>query len=171
MNYFFALVAPIIFILSFAFAIFKRVPIYDSFTEGIKKAFPLVLSIFPYIAAVTMLSQLLEDSGLGDKLTECLTPIFRFFGIPVEIAPLVLIKPLSGSGSIAVLAEILQTHGVDSYFSRCACVLYGSSETVFYIGAVYFAGLQRKKLNAALAISLFSFLFSVWLGCFLCQFL
>ncbi len=171
MKYVFPLILPTIFLLSFVFALFRRVRVYDSFTEGIKGAIPLILSIFPYIAAVTMLSKLLELSGLGTTLTKWLSPLFSFTGVPQELAPLVLIKPLSGSGAIAVLTEILETQGVDSYAGRCACVIYGSSETIFYIGAVYFAGLKRKKLNAAVLIALISFLLSVIFACFLCKIL
>ena len=169
MNYFFAFIIPCIFLFSFLFALFKKVRVYDSFTEGIKGAIPLILSIFPYIAAVTMLAKLLEISGAGDTISKWLAPFYAFVGVPQEIAPLVLIKPMSGSGSIAVLTEILEKFGVDSYVGRCACVVYGSSETIFYIGAVYFAGLKRKKFNVALGISLLSYLASVVLACFLCK--
>ncbi len=165
----FPLIVPAIFLLSFAFALFRKVKVYDSFTEGVKGAIPLVLSVFPYIAAVTMLSKLLEASGVSATLSKFLSPFFRFSGVPEEVSSLVLIKPLSGSGAIAVLTEILETQGVDSYAGRCACVIYGSSETIFYIGAVYFAGLKRKKLPTAVGIALLSFLASVIFGCFLCK--
>ena len=144
MNYILAFLIPSIFLFSFLFALFKKVRVYDSFTEGVKGAIPLIVSIFPYIAAVTMLSKLLEASGLDDKIAQWLSPFFSVCKVPTEIAPLVLMKPLSGSGAIAVISDILELYGPDSYISRCACVLYGSSETVFYIGAVYFAGLKRK---------------------------
>ncbi len=171
MKYVFPLIIPIIFFCSLLFALFKKVKVYDSFTQGVKSAIPLVLSVFPYVAAVTMLAKLLQSSGLGDTLSSWLSPVFSFVGVPQEIAPLVLIKPLSGSGSIAVLTEILDGYGADSYIGRCACVIYGSSETIFYIGAVYFAGLKRKSLNKAVGIALFSFLASVIFACFLCKFL
>ena len=171
MTRFLPLIIPIIFLCSFAFAIFRKVRVYESFAEGIKSAIPLILSIFPYIAAITMLSKLLEISGLGPKIADFLSPVFTFTGIPEEIAPLLLVKPLSGSGGIAVLSEILEKYGADSYISRCACVIYGSSETIFYVGAVYFAGLKRKKLNIALLIALLSFLLSAVFACFLCRFL
>ena len=171
MNYIFPLIIPLIFLVTFLVAGIKKVRVYDSFTEGMKDAIPLVVSIFTYIAAVTMLSLFLEASGIGNKLNAWLAPAYRFVGIPEELAPLTLIKPLSGSGSIAVLSEVLEKYGVDSYIGRCACVLYGSSETVFYIGAVYFAGIKRKKLTAGLVISLVSFVISVIFGCFLCKFL
>ncbi len=171
MNYVFALTVPVLFLLSFLFALVKKVKIYDSFTDGVKRAIPLVTSVFPYIATVMMLSKLLEASGLGQTIAERISPVFSFFGVPEEIAPLVLVKPLSGSGSIATLAEILSAHGVDSYIGRCACVAYGTSDTVFYIGAVYFANVKRKKLTAAMCISVFSFLSAVVFCCFLCRFL
>jgi len=171
MTYLFASIVPCIFLFSFLFAMHRKVKVYDSFTEGIKGAIPLVLSVFPYVAAVTMLSKLLDVSGVGNKLEQWLCPFFQFLGIPKELASLVLIKPLSGSGSIAVLTDVLETYGIDSYVSRCACVLYGASETVFYIGAVYFAGLKRKKLPLAIAISLFAYLAAVLLCCLLCRFL
>ncbi len=164
-----ALIVPFLFFASFLFALCRKVKVYDSFTEGMKGAIPLIVSVFPYIAAVTMLSKLLDASGLTDKITAVLAPCFRFVGIPCEIAPLVFMKPLSGGGSIAVLTEILEKYGVDSYISRCACVAYGSSETIFYIGAVYFAGLKRKKLTLALGIALFSYLLSLLLCCLLCK--
>lgn len=171
MNKFLALIVPALFLISFAFALFKKVRLYDSFTEGVKGAIPLVVSIFPYIASVAMLTKLLEVSGLEAKITEWISPAFSFVGVPTEIAPLLFVKPLSGSGAISVLSDILERFGVDSYAGRCACVAYGSSETIFYIGAVYFAGLKRKKLPIALAISVFSYLASAVLCCFLCRFM
>ncbi len=166
-----ALVVPVLFLLSFLFAAIRKVKIYDSFTDGVKGAIPLIVSIFPYIAAVTMLCKLLETSGLDTTIAEWLSPLFRFFGIPEEISALILIKPLSGSGSIAVLTEILEKYGIDSYISRCACVMYGCSDTIFYIGAVYFAGLKRKKITAAFCIALVAYLLSVVFCCFICRFL
>jgi spore maturation protein B len=171
MNYIFAIIVPLIFLLSFAYASVKKVKLFDTFTDGAKGAIPLVVSLFPYIAAVTMLVKLLEVSGLQTQILNFVSPVFSFFCVPEEIAPLVLVKPLSGSGGIAVLSDLLHKYGTDSYVSRCACVMYGSSETIFYIGAVYFAGLKRKKLTLALAISLFSFLMSVVFSCFLCSFM
>lgn len=171
MKFILPMIIPLIFLLSFLFAAIKKVRVYDSFAEGVKGAIPLILSIFPYVAAITILSKLLEISGLGAKIADFLSPVFHFTGIPEEIAPLLLVKPLSGGGSVAVLSEILERYGADSYISRCACVIYGASETIFYVGAVYFAGLKRKKLNVALIIAVLSFLASAIFACFLCRFL
>ena len=169
MNSIFALSIPLIFLLSFLLAAIKKVKVYDHFVSGAGKAIPLIVSIFPYIAAITILARLLTASGLEDKILHFLSPAFRFLGVPQEIAGLVLIKPLSGSGSIAMLAELLGKYGVDSYVARCACVAYGSAETVFYVAAVYFAGIKRKKLPLAIAFSLIAYFLSVVLCCLLCR--
>lgn len=166
---YFAFVVPIVIFSSLIFAVARRVRVYDSFTEGVKKAIPLVLSVFPYIATVLMLVRLLEASGLDERLVHFFAPVFRLFSIPEEIAELILVRPLSGSGGTALLSEIINRYGADSYPARCACVISGASETVFYIGAVYFAGLKRKKLPAALLIALFSYFASVVLCCLLCK--
>lgn len=171
MNYALAIIVPLLFLLSFLYAMRKKVKLFDCFTDGVKGAIPLVTSIFPYVATVAMLSKLFEVSGMESTLSKWLSPLFSLTGIPTEITPLLLVKPLSGSGAIAVLSDILTKYGVDSYIARCACVAYGSSETIFYIGAVYFATLQRKKLSLALGIAVLSYLLSVVLCCFLCRFI
>ena len=168
---YFALVIPVLFIAVFIFALIKKVKLYDSFTAGVKEALPLAFSLFPYLAAILMLSELFEQSGLSDIITSFLSPAFRALGIPSEIAKLVLIKPFSGSGSTALLSDILATYGADSFIGRCACVSYGSSETVFYISAVYFANIKQKKLIKPVLIALIANFLTVILGCALCRIL
>ena len=163
-----ALLLPALFLALFGYALFKKVRLYDCFTEGVKGALPLVCSLFPYLAAILMLSELFEQSGLSAAITQALSPVFSFLGIPKEIGGLVLLKPFSGSGSTALLSELCAADGADSYIARCAAVAYGSSETVFYISAVYFAG-SKKNLAKPIVIALLANLLSVILGCFLCR--
>ena len=163
-----ALILPALFFALFLYALLKKVRLYDCFTEGVKEAVPLLLSIFPYLAAMLMLSELFERSGLSAALTQALSPAFSALGIPPEISKLVLLKPFSGSGSTALLSELISAYGADSYIARCAAVAYGSSETVFYISAVYFAG-SKKNLAKPVVIALISNFISVILGCLLCK--
>lgn len=164
------LIIPLLFAALFVYALIRKVRLYDCFTEGVKGAIPLVVSLFPYLVSVLILSELFEQSGLSARLTQGLAPVFRFLGIPPEIGKLVLLKPFSGSGSTALLSEILSAYGADSYIARCACVAYGSSETVFFISAVYFAG-SRKNLTKPVLIALFSNFASLILGCLFCRIL
>ena len=164
-----ALIIPVIFIAVFVFAAVKKVNIYESFTEGIEEAFKFTVSLLPCLAAVFMMCELFEVSHLSDMLTKWLAPVFGFLGIPQELTKLVLIKPFSGSGSLAYLSEIIETYGADSYIARCACVCFGSSETVFYISAVYFAGLKVKKLAVPIVCVLVSTLISTVIACLICR--
>ena len=165
-----ALIIPLLFLILFIYALFRRVKLYDCFTEGVKGAVPLVVSLFPYLVSILILSELFEQSGLSARLTQALSPLFSFLSIPPEIGKLVLVKPFSGSGSTALLSEILASFGADSYIGRCACVAYGSSETVFFVSAVYFAG-SKKKLAKPILIALIANFFSLVLGCLLCRIL
>lgn len=162
-------VVPVIFTLVFIFAAIKKVRVYDEFSAGVKEAFSFTLSLIPCLAAIFMMCELFEASGLADATTKLLSPLFSALGIPPELTKLVLIKPFSGSGSLAYLNAVISEHGADSYIARCACVLYGSSETVFYISAVYFAGLKVKKLAAPITIVLISTLLSTIVACLICK--
>ena len=159
---------PILFLVIFVFALFKKVKPYDAFTSGAKSAIPFAMSIFPYLVSIFVLTELFEISGISNAISSFLSPFFRLLGIPQELTKLVLIKPFSGNGALALLNEIYATHGVDSYLSRCASVIYGSSETVFYVAAVYFAGAKTKKLTAPILISLFASFCSCVFACFIC---
>ena len=164
-----ALVIPLIFIFVFLFAAIKRVNVYSCFTDGIKEAVNFTISLLPCLAAVFMMCALFEASGLSALLTEFLSPVFGFLGIPKELTKLVLIKPFSGSGSLAYLNEIIVTYGADSYIARCACVCFGSSETVFYISAVYFANLKVKRLALPVICVLIATFISTIIACLVCR--
>ena len=165
-----ALLLPALFLALFLFALVKKVRLYDSFAAGAKSALPMIAALFPYLAAILILSELFEQSGLSARLTEALAPAFRALGIPPELSRLVLIKPFSGSGATAVLSDIVAKYGADSTIARCACVAYGSSETVFYISAVYFAGC-KKNLAKPVLVALAANFIGVLVGCAICRFL
>lgn len=160
---------PIFFIIIFLASIIKRVKPYEAFTNGAKSAIPFAISIFPYLVSIFVLTELFEISGLSDAICNLLRPIFTFLGVPNELTKLILIKPFSGNGSLAVLSEIYSTFGVDSYLARCASVIYGSSETVFYVATVYFAGAKTKKLAKPIIISLVASFISCVFACFICN--
>lgn len=164
-----AYIIPVIFILVFAFAAIKKVRIYDEFSAGVSEAVKFTFSLIPCLAAIFMMCELFEASGLSAAFTRLLSPVFGGLGIPKELTKLVLIKPFSGSGSMAYLNEIIENYGADSYIARCACVCYGSSETVFYISAVYFAGLKVKKLAAPVIIVLIATLLTTIIACLICK--
>jgi spore maturation protein B len=163
-----AYLIPVFILIIFVFSFFKKVKPYDAFVDGAKSAVPFAVSIFPYLACIFILTELFEVSGLSNMLTQLLAPVFKVLGIPKELTKLVLIKPFSGSGALAILTEIFTEYGVDSYLARSACVIYGSSETVFYIASVYFAGAKKRNLTLPILISLIASFASCVFACFIC---
>ncbi len=160
---------PILFLIIFVYSIIKKVKPYDAFTLGAKSAIPFATSIFPYLVSIFVLTELFEISGLSNALLTVLSPVFNLFGIPSELCKLVLIKPFSGSGALAVLSDIYTKYGVNSYLARCASVIYGSSETVFYVAGVYFANAKTKNLIKPIIISLIASFFSCVFACLICK--
>lgn len=165
MNY----ILPVIFILVLGFAFIKKKNVYQCFIDGGKESIKLSLNIFPYLAAMFIMVNLMRASGLSLGLTKILAPPFKLIGIPEELVELTLLRPFSGSGSMALLAEIYETYGADTYISRCASVMMGSTETVFYVSAVYFAETKVKHTGFALPIALFCTLVGCVVTCLLCR--
>ena len=113
-----AYIIPIIFIAIFCYSKYKKVNTYDTFVRGAKKSIPLVVDIFPYIAAIMVAVALLRASGITALLANALSPVFNFLGVPTELIELVLLRPFTGSGSYALLNDVLVQYGADSYISR-----------------------------------------------------
>lgn len=164
-----AALIPLLFVFIFIFAVIKKVKIYPEFTRGAGEAISFTMSLIPCLAAVFMMCELMEASGISALLQKALAPLFKVLGIPSELTKLLLIKPFSGSGSLAYLTEIIKNYGADSYIARCACVCFGSSETVFYISAVYFSKTRQKKLALPIFTVLLSTFISAIIACLLCK--
>ncbi len=164
-----AYILPILFILLILYCIYKRINTYDHFVKGAKGAIKLVVDIFPFIASIMIAVALLRVSGITTWLTQILSPIFNFLGIPPELCELVLLRPFTGSGSYALLENVLATYGADSYIARCACVIMGCSETIFYVATVYFSQTKVRKLLYAIPVALLCSIVGTILACLLCK--
>ena len=164
-----AYILPILFLLLILYCMYKRINTYDSFVKGAKGAIKLVVDIFPFIASILIAVALLRVSGITEWLTNILTPVFEFLGVPPELTELVLLRPFTGSRSYALLEDILTTYGADSYISRCACVIMGCSETIFYVATVYFSQTKVKKLLYAIPVALICSIIGTILACLICR--
>ena len=163
-----AYVLPVFIAANFLLGAVRKVPVFDAFIEGAKGAVRLAADIFPYLAAVLIAVSLFKESGLALLLAKAATPLFRLIGIPPELTELIVVRPMSGSGSLGLLAEIYASCGADSYPARAASVIVGSSETVFYVAALYGGG-KIKRYKGALAISLTATFFGTVISCLLCR--
>lgn len=162
-------VLPIVLIGLTVYALAKKVKVYDCFLDGAKDGLALVKTVFPYVASIYIVIVLFKESGLSNIVSGWLSVPLSYLGIPPEITELMLLVPISGNGTIALLQDIISTYGVDSYVARCASVVAGGTETIFYISAVYLSKCKDKRLVGAIPISLFCTLISVVSGCALCR--
>ena len=162
-------ILPIIFFALFIYCVIKKVNTYDHFVKGAKGAIQLVIDIFPYIASILIAVALLRASGITDFLAQLLSPIFKGLGMPPELCELVLLRPFTGSGSYGILENIFNTYGADSYISRCACVIMGCSETIFYVTTVYLSQTKVKKLFYAIPVALVCSLIGTIFACLICK--
>ena len=162
-------VLPIVLIGLTVYALAKKVKVYDCFLDGAKDGLALVKTVFPYVASIYIVIVLFKESGLSNIVSGWLSVPLSYLGIPPEITELMLLVPISGNGTIALLQDIINTYGVDSYVARCASVVAGGTETIFYISAVYLSKCKDKRLIGAIPISLFCTLISVVSGCALCR--
>lgn len=165
MNY----IVPVLIISILIFGLIKNVNVYNSFVSGAKKSFDLSVSVFPYLAAMFVMVNALAASGMDAAIAKLLSPPFSLLGIPNEVVKLVLLRPFSGSGSLAILNDVYKSYGVDSYVGRCASVIMGSSETVFYVASVYFSGTCVKRTGFAIPIALLCNFVGAVLACALCK--
>ena len=148
------------------YALCRRVDVFSALTTGAGEGLSVVLRILPPLVALLTAVYMLRASGALELLTELLTPVLTFLGIPPETVGLLLIRPVSGSGALAVGSDIMQTYGPDSTIGRTAAVMLGSTETTFYTVAVYYGatGIRRTRhtIPAALAADIAGFLAAAW---------
>lgn len=155
-------ILPLVLLAVSLFTLRRKENLYDALVSGAGEGLDVLKSIVPALVVLLTGVQMLRASGAMEALTGILSPVFRFLGIPPETAPLVLIRPFSGSAALAVGAEIMAAYGVDSDIGRTAAIMLGSTETTFYTISVYFgaAGVKRTRyaVPAALLADLTGFL-------------
>ncbi len=135
--------------------------VYASFLRGAKRGMESAYSLLPALCAMLLMLALVNASGLSNMLTKLISPALHLLDLPEEVAPMLLLRPLTGSGSIAAMEQIFASCGVDSRAGRIASVLMGSSETIFYTMTVYLGAAGVKKLPHVLGVSLLAYLAGV----------
>ena len=160
---------PALFIFVLIYSAIKKKSPYKAFMDGAKEAPALAVRVLPSLAAIFVAIEFLKVSGLGEVIASFLAPIFGIFGIPKELSLLCFIKPFSGSSCMAILSDIYTKYGVDSYIGRCASVIMSSSDTLFYIVAVYFTNTKVKKFLLAIPIALLANFIGMITACLLCK--
>ena len=162
---------PILIAFVMIYALIKGVDCYSGFVKGAKGALPLMANLLPYIIAMFVAVELFRNSGLSAYLCKFLAPLFRLIGVPPEVCELCLIRPFSSNAGYVLLRGIFSTYGVDSYIGKCASVIMGSSDTIFYVSSIYFASTKVRKTGLTIPIALICNVACAVLACFCCKFI
>lgn len=155
---------PIILLLIVGYGMFKGRKVYEWFIEGAKEGLDVCFRIFPALLAMIVAVRIFRDSNMIEYTNRLLEPVLNLIGMPAEVMPLALIKPLSGSGALGVFTDILNTVGPDSRTGLIASVLMGTTETIFYTITVYFGAVGIKKIRHTLWATTFADLVSLILA-------
>lgn len=164
-------IIPLILVGFPIYGLFKRVPVYEEFVTGAKEGFNVAVRIIPYLVAILFAIAMFRASGAMDYLTDALRPALTAIGVPPEILPMAIVRPLTGSGSLGVLGDIAKQFGADSVLTKTAATIYGSTETTFYVLAVYFGAVSVKKTRHALPVGLVADFTSILMSIYLVKLL
>lgn len=144
-NYLSLIAMPIFILLIIIYGFFEKNKVYDTFLDGAKEGMKIVCNLFPTLVGLFFAIGLVRNSGILELIIKIINPVVAFFKIPQEILPLALLRPFSGSASMAMAVDIMKVYGVDSIIGKIASVIMGSTETTLYTIAVYTSCVKIKK--------------------------
>lgn len=136
------------------YGLYKRVPVYEEFVTGAREGFQVAVNIIPYLVAILFAVAMFRASGAMDFMVEGLRPLLDPLGFPPEVLPMAITRPLTGSGSAAIMLDLISQYGADSLIVKMAATMFGSSETTFYVIAVYFGSVNIRKTRHAVPAGL-----------------
>lgn len=165
------LAIPSILVVILIHASFKKVKVYESFIEGAKDGFDVGVRIIPYLVAILVAIGMFQASGAIELISKLLAPALNIIGMPVETLPLAIVRPLSGSGSFAIMTSIVENSPVDSFTGWLAATMTGSTETTFYVLAVYFGAVGIYKTRHAVPAGLLADIAGILASLFICRLL
>lgn len=145
---------PAIILLILTMGLFKKVPLYETFTDGAKDGFKVSVNIIPYLVAIIVGISMFRASGAIDFIGQVFAPLLAKFNVPADTIPIMIVRSLSGSAALGVFSDIANNLGPDDYATKLSAVMVGSSETTFYVLAVYFGAVGISKLRYALLVGL-----------------
>lgn len=168
-NFISALFVPLFIVSVVIYGFAKKVPVYDAFIRGARQGLPTVIRILPFVVGFVFAIRIFSASGCFEYIAAALSPLLKPAGIPPEILPLALMRPFSGSASIAMLTTLFQRFGPDTLIGRSASTLMGSSETLFYTSSLYFGSVGVKQTRYTIPASLISEVFGLFSSVLLCR--
>lgn len=153
-NYLSTVAVPIVILIIIAYGVVEKIKVFDTFIDGVKEGIQIVIGIFPTLMGLFLAITLLRESGVLDLVVNLLTPVTNLFNIPKEIMPLAILRPISGSASMAVATDIMSQYGTDTIIGLITSTLMGSTETTLYTIAIYTGIIKIKKIRFVLIAAL-----------------
>ncbi len=160
---------PVIILLILTLGLIKKVPIYEAFTEGAKDGFKVSVNIIPYLVAIIVAISMFRASGIIEMMESTFSNVLNAFHIPADVLPIMIVRSLSGSAALGVFSDIANNLGPDAYATKLSAVMVGSSETTFYVLAVYFGAVGISKLRYALAVGILADIIGIVAAVLVCN--
>lgn len=162
-------IIPILILFIVVYGYLKGVDIYNAFIEGAKEGLKTSIKLMPYLIAIFIAIGIFRGSNALDMFIDILEPVTNFLSVPKEILPLVLLRPISGSGALAIVKDTISHYGADSYIGKLSSIMMGSSETIFYTLAVYYGSIGIKDYRYTLKAAIISYVISIFTSIFVCN--
>lgn len=162
---------PAIILLILTLGLIKKVPLYEVFTEGAKDGFTVAINIIPYLVAIIVGISMFRACGIIEMIQTSFAGILTAIHVPADVIPVMIVRPLSGSAALGVFSDIANTLGPDAYATKLAAIMVGSSETTFYVLAVYFGAIGITKLRYALLVGVLADIIGFVAAISICHFL
>lgn len=156
-----SLIIPLLVLFIIVYGLLKKVAIYDTFMEGAKESFEMFASIFPCLLGMMLSINVFLNSGILDLFYKLMTPLFSLIKIPIETLPMMIMRPISGTSTLAILNNLFTNYGPDSLIGRLGSIIQGSTDTTFYVLTLYFGSIGIKKIRHALWVGLFADLMGI----------
>lgn len=162
---------PAIIILILTFGLVRKVPLYEVFTTGAKEGFKVSVSIIPYLVAIMVGISMFRASGIIEYLGQILSPVLSHLNVSADLIPLMIVRPMSGSAALGIFSDIAHSAGPEAFTTKLAAIMVGSSETTFYVLAVYFGSVGISKLRYALLVGILADIIGIASAILVCNWL
>lgn len=162
---------PFLLLVILFYGLYKKIPVYETFVDGAKEGFWVGVKIIPYLIAIMVAIAMLRASGAIDILGSSIGGFLTKCNVPVDAIPVMIVRSLSGSAALGVFSDIVNTHGTEAYVTKLTAVIIGSSETTFYVLAVYFGAVGIRKFRHALLTGILADIIGIVCAVAICNFL
>lgn len=154
-------IIPLFILIVLLVATWKKLPTYELFVEGGKEGIQMALSLLPFLLGMIVSIAILRSSGALEAFIQLISPLLSWLGIPPDIIPLALVRPISGTAALGMTTELINTYGPDSFIGRLASTMQGSTDTTLYILTIYFGAVGIKRMRYALKVGLLADLIGI----------